>query len=55
MHLNLNQRKIIYVSCNPKTLADDLKYLIGYKLEKVKGMDMFPHTPHLEYVVKLSR
>ncbi|EPY2277771.1 23S rRNA (uracil(1939)-C(5))-methyltransferase RlmD [Clostridium sporogenes] len=50
-------KEIIYVSCNPKTLVDDLKYLMdnGYKLEKVKGMDMFPHTPHLETVVKLSK
>ncbi|EPY2283172.1 MAG: 23S rRNA (uracil(1939)-C(5))-methyltransferase RlmD [Clostridium botulinum] len=50
-------KEIIYVSCNPKTLVDDLEYLIdnGYKLEKVKGMDMFPHTPHLETVVKLSK
>ncbi|MBN3345536.1 23S rRNA (uracil(1939)-C(5))-methyltransferase RlmD [Clostridium botulinum] len=50
-------KEIIYVSCNPKTLVDDLKYLIdnGYKIEKVKGMDMFPHTPHVETVVKLSK
>lgn len=50
-------KEIIYVSCNPKTLVDDLKYLIdnGYKLEKVKGMDMFPHTPHVETVVLMSR
>ncbi|AJD25748.1 23S rRNA (uracil(1939)-C(5))-methyltransferase RlmD [Clostridium botulinum] len=50
-------KEIIYVSCNPKTLVDDLKYLIdnGYKLEKVKGMDMFPHTPHLETCVLLQR
>jgi len=50
-------KEIIYVSCNPKTLVNDLEYLIdnGYKLEKVKGMDMFPHTPHIECVVKLKR
>ncbi|MEY8545853.1 hypothetical protein AALD26_07330 [Clostridium sporogenes] len=40
---------IKHVSCNLKTFVDELKYLIdnGYKLENVKGMDMFPYTPHL--------
>lgn len=49
--------EIVYVSCNPKTLVTDLKVLIesGYKIEKVKGMDMFPNTPHVETVVRLRR
>lgn len=49
--------EIIYVSCNPKTLVEDLKILMyeGYKVEKVRVMDMFPHTPHVETVVKIVR
>lgn len=48
---------IIYVSCNPKTLVQDLKVLVekGYEIEKVVLMDMFPHTPHIESVVKLKK
>ncbi|WP_315119644.1 23S rRNA (uracil(1939)-C(5))-methyltransferase RlmD [uncultured Clostridium sp.] len=48
--------QIVYVSCNPKTLVTDLKVLIeaGYKVEKVKIKDMFPHTPHVETCVLLS-
>jgi len=48
---------IVYVSCNPKSLVEDLKVLIseGYKVEKVKAMDMFPHTGHVECVVLMSR
>ena len=49
--------EIVYVSCNPKTLVLDLvefkKY--GYEIDKVKCMDMFPNTPHVETVVKLYK
>ncbi|MDF2546197.1 MAG: rlmD [Anaerosolibacter sp.] len=49
--------EIIYVSCNPKTLTENLKdaQQAGYKVDKVKVMDMFPHTPHVETVVRLMR
>lgn len=55
--VDFNAKEIIYVSCNPKTLVEDLKMLIasGYVVEKVMGMDMFANTPHVECVVKLCR
>ena len=47
---------IIYVSCNPKTLARDLSDLKeSYTVSDITGLDMFPHTPHVEVVVKLKR
>jgi 23S rRNA (uracil1939-C5)-methyltransferase len=54
--LNMRPPQIIYVSCNPSTLARDLKILCEefYKLEKVQPIDMFPHTYHIETVVKLN-
>jgi len=50
-------RKIIYVSCNPETLARDLKTLTEekYRIEAVQPVDMFPQTDHVEVVAKLSR
>ena len=50
-------KEIVYISCNPKTLVLDLKGFeaYGYKVEKVKLMDMFPNTPHVECVVLMSR
>lgn len=55
--IKFNAPDIIYVSCNPKTLVTDLKVLVenGYTIEKVKVKDMFPHTPHVETVVKIVR
>jgi 23S rRNA (uracil1939-C5)-methyltransferase len=47
----------IYVSCNPETLARDLKLIArhGYMIESMQPVDMFPHTPHIETVVKVTR
>ena len=55
--LNMKPPKIVYVSCNPTTLARDLKIFCekDYKLENAQPVDMFPHTYHIESVVKLSR
>lgn len=55
--IKFDAKEIIYVSCNPKTLAVDLEVLTanGYKVEKVKVMDMFPHTPHVETIVLLQK
>ena len=50
--------RIVYVSCNPTTLAGDVKRLraeYGYGLKRVKPVDMFPHTPHVEAVALLER
>ena len=54
--LKLKPKKIAYVSCNPSTLARDLRELKEvYRIEKIEGVDMFPHTVHVECVVLMSR
>ena len=49
--------RIVYVSCNPTSLARDVKYLVenGYKLVEVQPVDMFPHSGHVECVTLMSR
>jgi 23S rRNA (uracil1939-C5)-methyltransferase len=53
----LKPRRISYVSCDPATLARDLRQLIdsGYKLEAVAALDLFPQTFHIETVARLRR
>ncbi len=55
--VKLNVPRIVYVSCNPSTLARDLKYLVnrGYKVKEIQPVDMFPHTYHIECVALMSR
>lgn len=50
-------KEIVYVSCNPKSLVDNIIEFEerGYRLVKLKLMDMFPNTPHVETIVLLSR
>ena len=54
----LEAPRIVYVSCNPTTLAGNVKELgreWDYRLERVRPVDMFPHTPHVESVALLTR
>jgi 23S rRNA (uracil1939-C5)-methyltransferase len=54
----LGAGRLVYVSCNPTTLASDVKPLraeYGYELARARPVDMFPHTPHVETVALLER
>lgn len=52
----LSPKKVIYISCNPKTQVIDLKYLLAnnYQIDIIQPVDMFPHTSHIETVVLLT-
>jgi len=55
--IQLETNKIIYISCNPTTQARDLSQFVenGYNLKKIAMIDMFPHTPHIETVVFITK
>jgi 23S rRNA (uracil1939-C5)-methyltransferase len=55
--IEANPKRIVYVSCNPTTLAPNAAQLVqdGYELTKVRPVDMFPQTPHIECVAQLQR
>lgn len=55
--VRMEPKRIVYVSCDPATLARDLKYLCGegYELKRVRACDMFGHSSHVETVILLSR
>jgi 23S rRNA (uracil1939-C5)-methyltransferase len=55
--IQLNPEKIVYVSCNPATQARDIKLMVetGYKIMRMKPVDMFPHTYHIENVAVLIK
>ena len=55
--VTLSPKKVVYVSCNPETLARDLRYLTkhGYKAEEAWGYDMFAWSEHVETVCLLTQ
>ncbi len=53
--LLLQPKRIIYMSCNPKTQKQDIELMKGYEIEEMEGFDLFPQTPHVETVAILSK
>lgn len=55
--ISMQPDRVVYVSCNPSTLARDLNYLDerGYRCTEIQPVDMFPHTMHVECVAKLEK
>lgn len=55
--IELAPERIVYISCNPTTLAPNAAQLVeaGYRLERVRPVDMFPQTPHIECVALLTK
>ncbi|RDY26624.1 23S rRNA (uracil(1939)-C(5))-methyltransferase RlmD [Romboutsia weinsteinii] len=55
--VSMDPDKVVYVSCNPSTLARDLNYLDqhGFKCVEIQPVDMFPHTMHVECVAKIVK
>lgn len=55
--VNLYPKRVVYISCNPETLERDIFLLskAGYNVRSIQPVDMFPHTNHIECVVRLER
>ena len=55
--LECEAKRIVYVSCNPTTMAPNVRQMVdaGYRLTRVRPVDMFPQTPHIECVALLER
>lgn len=56
--IKMSPKTVVYVSCNPETLARDLDYVTknsNYKIRKIQPVDMFPHTAHVETIVLLQK
>jgi len=54
---DLRPPRVTYVSCNPEALASELPGMLqsGYRIDEIRAVDMFPHTDHIEVVVRLAR
>lgn len=56
--IKMSPKTVVYISCNPETMARDLDYLTknsSYKVQKLQPVDMFPHTSHIECVALITR
>ena len=56
--IKMSPERVVYVSCNPETLARDLRFLTDnsdYKVNKIQPVDMFPHTEHIECAVLITK
>ncbi len=55
--MSMQPKGVVYVSCNPATLARDLKYFNGkgYEVQEVQPVDLFPHTVHVECVIEIQK
>ena len=56
--IKMSPKTVVYISCNPETMARDLEYMThnsDYKVQKIQPVDMFPHTAHVECVVLMSK
>lgn len=56
--IKMSPKTVVYISCNPETMARDLEYMThnsDYKVQKIQPVDMFPHTAHTECVALMTR